>query len=305
MKTMRSPHRHVPVALALIFALFLTSCGIFSTLLFRKKPITRNGKPASAQLSLMLASREDLIGRVRRIYDAINSFQTTVEMTPSIGSVYKGSINEIPDVKAFIFYRKPTDIRIQAQTPVVRTQAFDMVSNATDFRLLLNSKNIFYEGANDAPATSKNQFENLRPKAFLSSMLVRPPEPDESPVLTDLTDSENALYVLHLIRKGENGDLHTSRQIWFDRVDLTIVRQMVFNEGGDIVSDTRYNKWQNYSGVAFPAHMDISRPIDAYGVVIDIDQMQMNKSLTDDQFTLVRPEGSQLQIIGAPKQETR
>ena len=253
----------------------------------------------------MVASREDLIGRVRRIYDAINSFQTTVEMTPSIGSVYKGSINEIPDVKAFILYRKPSDIRIQAQTPVVRTQAFDMVSNATDFRLLLNSKNVFYEGANDAPATSKNQFENLRPKAFLSSMLVRPPETNESPVLTDLTDSENALYVLHLIHKLENGDLNPSREIWFDRVDLTIVRQIVHNDGGDIVSDTRYNKWQNYNGVAFPAHIDITRPLDGYGTVIDIDQMQMNKPLTDDQFTLVRPEGSQLQIIGAPKQETR
>jgi hypothetical protein len=110
--------------------------------------------------------------------------------------------------------------------------------------------------------------------------------------------------VVHLIHKSESGDLHPSRQIWFDRVDLTIVRQMVFNAGGDIVSDTRYNKWQNYSGVAFPTHMDITRPIDGYGVVIDIDQMQMNKPLTDDQFTLVRPEGSQLQVIGAPKQDT-
>ncbi len=253
----------------------------------------------------MIASREDLIGRVRRIYTAINSFQTTVEMTPSIGSVYKGSINEIPDVKAFILYRKPADIRIQAQTPVVRTQAFDMVSNGADFHLFINSKNIFYEGANDAPATSKNQFENLRPKAFLSSMLVRPPDGDESPVLTDQTDSENALYMLHLIHKMESGDLRPSRMIWFDRVDLTIVRQMVFNEGGDIVSDTRYNKWQNYNGVAFPAHMDITRPLDGYGVVIDIDQMQMNKPLTDEQFSLARPEGSQLQVIGTPKQEAR
>jgi hypothetical protein len=29
--------------------------------------------------------------------------------------------------------------------------------------------------------------------------------------------------------------------------------------------------------------------------------MQMNETLTDEQFALQRPEGSQLQVIGAPK----
>ncbi|HZL55579.1 MAG TPA: hypothetical protein VFC21_00770 [Bryobacteraceae bacterium] len=300
---MRGPRRDGPVALALMLALLTTSCGIFSVLLFRKKPISRNGKPITSEQKIMTATRDELLARIVRVYDAIHSFQTTVEMTPSIGSVYKGEINEVPDVKAFILFRKPSDIRIQAQLPVVRTQAFDMVSNGVDFKFFLTSKNLFFEGANDAPATSKNQYENLRPKAFLASMLVMPPTAEESPLLTDLTDSENALYVIHLIRRMPNGELRASRQIWFERLYLTIVRQMAFDETGSIVSDTRYNNWQNYSGVAFPAHIDISRPIDGYGVVIDIGQMQMNKELTDDQFVLAKPEGSQLQVIGAPKQE--
>jgi hypothetical protein len=301
---MHSPRRDGPVALALILALLLSSCGIFSVLLFRKKKLSRNGKPVTAKQTLLVASRDELVARIGKIYDAIHSFQMTVDMTPSIGSVYKGEINEIPDVKAFVLFRKPADIRIQAQLPVVRTQAFDMVSNGTEFKFYLNNKNIFFEGANDAPATSKNQYENLRPEAFLSSMLVRPPAADESPLLTDLTDSDNALYILHFILKLPNGELRASRQIWFDRLDLTIVRQMVFAASGAIISDARYNKWQIYNGVAFPAHIDLSRPIEAWGVVMDIVQMQMNKELTDDQFVLARPEGSQLQVIGAPKQES-
>jgi len=303
METMRSLRRDGPVALALILALLLSSCGIFSVLLFRKKTILRNGKSASAQQKIMTASRDDLVARISRIYEPINSFQMTVAMTPSVGSVYKGEINEIPDCRAFVFFRKPADIRIQAQLPVVRTQAFDMVSNGTDFRFYLNNKNIFFEGANNAPATSKNQYENLRPEAFLSSMLVRPPSPEEHALLTDETDSDNALYMLQLILKLPNGDLRASRQIWFERVDLTIVRQLVFTETGEIASDTRYNKWQSYNGVFFPAHMDITRPIEAWGVVMDVQQMEMNKSLQDSTFELPRPEGSQLQVIGAPKQE--
>ena len=299
---MRSLRRDGPVALALILAFLTSSCGIFNVLLFRKRPVLRNGKTA-AQVTLMSATQEELVAKVSKIYGAINSFQATVDMTPSLGSVYgKGEINEVPDVRAFILFMKPADIRIQAQTPVVRTQAFDMASNGQTFHLFLNTKNIFYEGANNAPRTSKNQFENLRPEVFLESMLVRPPDQGENPALTDLTDSENAFYILHLIQKLDNGGLRVARQIWFDRVDLTISRQMVFNDKGAILSDTRYNKWQMYNGVQFPAHIDISRPTDSFGAVLDIVEMQMNKALTSDQFVLTQPEGSKLQIIGAPGQ---
>jgi outer membrane lipoprotein-sorting protein len=177
-----------------------------------------------------------------------------------------------------------------------------MVSNGTNFRLYLSSKNLFVEGENSAPATSKNRIENLRPAAFLSSMLIMPPEPNvEIPVMTDLTDEDNALYGLTLITKAENGSLRATRQIWFDRLDLTIVRQMVYDEQVAIVSDTRYAKWTVYGGVSFPAHIEIQRDIDGYGVVMDIQQMQMNKAIPDDRFVLARPEGSTLQEIGAAK----
>jgi len=36
---------------------------------------------------------------------------------------------------------------------------------------------------------------------------------------------------------------------------------------------------------------------------MDLEQMQMNKALTEEQFALVQPEGSKLQTIGSPKQE--
>jgi len=37
-------------------------------------------------------------------------------------------------------FRKPSDIRIIGQLPVVRTKAFDMVSNGTAFKVYLVSK---------------------------------------------------------------------------------------------------------------------------------------------------------------------
>ncbi len=56
-------------------------------------------------------------------------------MTPALGSSEKSKITEYKDVRGYILFRKPTDIRIIGLYPVVRNKAFDMVSNGKDFRL--------------------------------------------------------------------------------------------------------------------------------------------------------------------------
>ncbi len=301
---MPNSRRHVPVALVLILGLTCTSC--FFT---RTRNIFRGGKkvtPGSVP-TLMTATRDELNTRIANLYNAINSFQATVEMTPSVGSVYTGHITEIKDVHAYVLFRKPADIHIIGQLPVLGTQAFNMASDGRSFKLLIAStlrhsdKPLFIEGSNDAPANSKNKLENLRPRAFLSSMLIRPAGPDETPLLEDATDEDNALYILQFVTRNPEGGLMIARNVWFDRLDLSIVRQKVLDETGSIVSDTRYAKWQQYNGVQFPAHIDINRPKDGYGLVLDVLAMKMNLELTNAQFALTQPEGSQVQVIGAAK----
>src|SRR5271165_5589585 len=78
--------------------------------------------------TLQTADKDGLAARVTNLYKAVNSFIATVDMSPSLGSVYKGEITEFRDVRGYILMRKPADIRIQAQYPVLRATAFDMVS---------------------------------------------------------------------------------------------------------------------------------------------------------------------------------
>jgi len=300
-KTMPKPHRQVPVALALILGLASSSC------LYTKRVIFRHGKKVTATTAPMLrtATRDELSARIASFYNAINSFQATVDLTPSIGSVYTGAITEIKDVRAHVLFRKPASIRIIGQYPVVRTTAFDMVSDGTDFKVFLPSKSLFEVGSNSAPRSSKNKLENLRPEDFLSSMLIQPPDPQtETASRLDFVDEDNALYILFILKKAPNGDPIFVRGVWFDRIDLNIVRQVVYDESGTQVSDTRYSKWQQYNGVMFPAHIDINRPKDEYGVVLDVIDLQMNINFPDDpdtKFVLNQPEGSQLRVIGASK----
>ena len=277
---MSKTRRFAPAVLALILGLLCSSCIVRGGL----RPIRRKSdKKTGKVLDLMTATRDELNARIARIFGAIDSFQATVDMTPSVGSVYKGQITEYKDVRGFVLFRKDAEIRVLAQYPVVRTTAFDMVSNGKDFRFYLVSKNLFVTGSNSAPATSKNTLENLRPDAFLGSMLIRPADPaTEQLVLFDNTDEENATYILEFLRKAPNGDLVLGRNVWFDRTDLTIVRQMIFDEAGVVIeSDTRYGKWQPREGSIFPNHIDINRPRDGYGVVMDVMDVKMNIPMTD------------------------
>jgi hypothetical protein len=299
MTTMRKLHRHVPVAGALILAFLSGSCGFLT----KTRVIYRKGKPTSSAQPLLTATRDELTARIANIYNAINSFQAKVDMTASEGSVYKGKITEIKDVLAYVLFRKPAEIRIKGLLPVVRSTAFDMVSNGADFSFYLTTSNLFVQGANNAPAVSKNKLENLRPDAFFSSMLIRPADDTiEAPIIEDQTDEDSALYQLQFVRRAPDGHLLQcfARSVWFDRLDLTIVRQLVYDDcGNSIVSDTRYSKWQPYGGVQFPAHIDLNRPKDGYGVVMDLMEMKMNIAMTDEQFSLPQPKGSKLQVIGA------
>jgi outer membrane lipoprotein-sorting protein len=296
---MPKTRRHVPVALAIILGLTSSSC------LYTKRVILRHNKKVSAATAptLLNATRDELAARIATLYNAINSFQATVDMTPSIGSVYTSSITEIKDVRAHIYFRKPSEIRILGQAPLVRTTAFDMVSDGNTFKVSLPPKSLFFEGLNSAPATSKNKLENLRPEAFLSSMLILPWDPaKEGAGLIDATDEDNALYIIFFTRIGPNGEfMGFSRAVWFDRIDLTIVRQIVYDDAGSQISDTRYSKWQSYGGVQFPAHIDINRDKDGYGVTLEVVEMQMNVTLPETDFVLNQPEGYQLRTVGDSK----
>ena len=270
--------------------------------LARRRVITRkSGKTSQA---LLRADKPSLIKRITNIYNAVDTLNATVDMVPALGSADKGKITEYKDVRAYILFRKPSAIRLIGLYPVVRTKAFDMVSNGADFRLYLPSKNRFIQGRDEVEKPSENKIENLRPQHFLEALLVRPVEERERPLLVNLTDEDDASYVLGLTVNAANGDLLLRRQVWFDRLTLQISRQLIFDAAGDILTDARYSRWETFDRVLFPKQIEINRPKDEYGVVINVVKMDINKPLGDDKFVLDQPEGSELKIAGETSAST-
>ncbi len=282
---------------ALILLVCLSALG-FSGCFVRRRIITRKG--GNATPILLTADKQTLIDFLANQYQAIRSFSATVDMTPALGSAEKSKITEYKDVRGYVLFRKPAFIRLIGLYPVVRNKAFDMVSNGKDFRLYLPSSNRFIVGSNELVARSKNKIENLRPQHFLEALMVAPMQQGEKVELMNLTDEDNAVYVLHFVRVQPDGEILPVRSVWFSRINLHIARQLVYDPAGNILTDARYSDWQNYDGVPFPKVIDIDRPQDDYAVVMTVVKMEINRPVSDDKFVLEQPEGTQLQVLGQP-----
>jgi len=279
--------------------ILVCSCSIlFSSCLVRRRLIVRKG--ANAAQPLLVADQASLIEAVARQFQAVRDFTATVDMVPALGSAEKSKITEYKDVRAYILFRQPAHIRIIGLYPVIRNKAFDMTSDGARFDLYIPSRGAFIQGSNEMVQRAENRIENLRPQHFVDAMLVRPVDlATERVVFENFTDEDGAYYILHLIRE-EHGALRLDRTIWFNRVNMEIARQMIFDPAGNILTDARYSVWKIFDHVAFPKHVEINRPQDEYGVVIDIVKMDINKGVTDDKFVLEQPPGSTLRVIGQP-----
>ena len=278
-----------------IFAQLLFVSLFCSACLVRHRTVVPAGKKINQPL--LKATKQELIERVRAISDPLHSFQMRVDMSPSIGMLYDGQVTDYPTISGIIFFRRPNDIRVIGLDPVIHGTAFDMLSIGKDFKVSIPPKNQFFEGSEDVPPSSPNKLENLRPSAFLTSLLINPPGPTDITLLEDDTDETKSVYILMFIRHV--GDSYIPiRNLYFDRQTLAISRQKTFDAEGYIISQTRYSEWQTYSGISFPSTIDIHRPQDGYELVLRVTDMKMNSAeVMSDKFELPQPPNAQLKIL--------
>jgi hypothetical protein len=284
-----APMRPIPRALLLVLLILLCSC-------FVRKRTVPNPGGAKVNRPLLTATKDELIARVRAAEAPIQSFSVRADISPSVGALYGGELTDYATIRASILFRKPDDIRIIGLDPVVHSATiFDMVSMGRDFRVWIPSKNRFIEGDNDTPPSSTNKLENLRPTAFLTSLLIEPPNSkSDLTVLEDDTDESKAVYILMIMRM-QQGELRVIRNIYFDRYTLEISRQKTFTPTGEVVSETKYADWKPFGPATFPSTITIRRPRDGYEVVLDVVEMHINPpEVTDPKFVLAQPPGSEL-----------
>jgi hypothetical protein len=246
---------------------------------------------------LLTATKQELLDRVHRVADPIRSFTLKVDMSPSVGGVFGGKVSDYPTIHGFILFRRPDQIRVIGLDPIVHSTILDMVSTGNDYRVSIPTKNLFLEGSNDAPATSKNKFENLRPIAFLTSLLINPPDPGEYTLFEDVSDETRAVYKLIFLRR-DGDEIRELRSVYFDRFTLDIARQRTFDASSQVTSETKYSNWTTQDGVRFPLSIDMARPLDGYALQLQVTELKLNPpDLADEKFVLNPPPNAEVRRL--------
>lgn len=295
--------RRLNPARALVLSLSilpLTGC------LFHSRKVERQLSTAP----LKSAAQQELVDTINLQAARIRTLQATVDIDTSVGDLNKGQITDYKEIRGYVLAEKPAWLRLIGLMPVVRNRAFDMVSDGKEFKLWIPAKNRFVLGRNDEETHDPLQpLVGLRPKAFYDALLIREIDPEsEIAVLENgyetVLDSrrhrvEQPDYEIVVVRRGKKG-WFLSRKIVFSRVDLQPHRQLIYDEQGYLVTDVHYGEYKDYEGVSFPTQTEIERPREGYDITLNIVKLDLNKTLTPDQFELAQPAGAEVVHLGQP-----
>ena len=252
---------------------------------------------------VMDASATELIAKVNANFDALQTLNTSVVLTASTGGSHAGKVTTYTSVKGFILMRKPRDIRVLLQAPLLGSMLVDMVSDGKKFKLVIpvTGYNKAVVGTDQESQTpSKNPLENLRPHIFFDSFLIQGISPDDFVVLTQsnrllTTDVrkhqaiEEPDYDLAVLHKQAGNILQTVRVLHYSRVTLLPFQQDIYDDKSRIVTTVFYDKYKKFGDIDFPTSIDIRRPYDELELKIAVTKLTANKPLDNDQFNLEIP----------------
>lgn len=256
---------------------------------------------------LKQATLNELIQKVDSDAAKIKTLQLTVDIDSSVGGSKTGKVTEYKEIRGYVLLRKPGNLRMQGLLPVVHNKAFDMVSDGEHFRLSVPPKNRFVIGAQEVLNPSDKPFENLRPRQIYDTLIV-----DAIDAKNDLAVLETGEvlvqdakhhevpepnYIMTIIHNGKDAPPFIERKIYFSREDLTVQKQVLFDRKGNAATVGTYNNYSMESGINLPHLITIDRPQEQYTLQLNIVKTQINISISDEQFQLPRPEGSELQIM--------
>jgi len=255
------------------------------------------------------ATREELIEKFNGLAANLKTLNATVDLRPTAGSKYSGLIEEYHEVKAFLLAKRPANIRMIGQAPVVAKTIFDMTSDGETFRVSLPTKNKFLIGEVGVERNSAKPLENLRPQHLFDALLWPEIVKGEAVLLEEFNDENARYYVLTVLRGGYTMEIR--RKIWFDRSDLSIARIQNYGPKGALLSDAHYSDWQpagdsaGTGGTAsYPHTIRIDRPHDDYRIDLQITKLTLNEELPADRFQLAQPPNSELVHVGQDKDAT-
>jgi outer membrane lipoprotein-sorting protein len=293
--------RRLASAGALLLPLLLSGCSLLSTT--RRLPVPR--PPAMVQT----VAPEQLVALLNRRWAALDSLNATVDIQATALKTKEGEARDFTTFRGIILMRKPEMLRVYGRVPVIGTRMFDMVSDGQDVTMYIPHFNKVYKGSNTVKKKSANMVLNMRPRFFFDAVVVRGLEPDDLYTVTAETDTlvdetKKHLftvpeYVISIMRsKPGSKQLTPVRVITFRRDDLLPYEQDLYDSEGNLETQIAYADYRDFGSGQYPSTVTIKRPLEEYQIVLMVENVQENQSLTDDQFQIDNiPEGTETQHL--------
>jgi Domain of unknown function (DUF4292) len=274
---------------------------------FRTRPVEEKYSTAPLKDS----SQQGLIDIINRQAEAIHSLKATVDIDTSAGGIKKGHVTDYKEIRGYVLARQPGSLHMTGLMPIVRTTAFDMVSDGQHFELWIPPKNRFVMGLNKMATPNTDQpMENIRPQNIYDALLIPAVNPESEIAVVEngyetLHDSKGHPvlqedYELVIIRRSDKG-WELARKIVFGRTDLKPHRQYIYDDKSKVATEAHYADYKDYDGVSFPSRIEITRPQEEYDITMHLLKVDMNTTLTDEQFVLEQPAGAQVVHLDRPQ----
>ena len=254
-------------------------------------------------LQAKTASFEELLGMLQR-YDRIHSLSSSLDVTYFSGKKESGVIQEIRKQPGYILLRRPNSTRLVVQNFVTGTRELEVLSVEDDLSIYYRRENALYigknsakdliaeNGGNSAGFTVPIRGEHIYEAIFPQSIQINAPgflysKEEES-------DPGAKYYVLNVYREGATKRIHVVRKIWIERSSLSVARQQVYLDEGQMVSDIIYSDEIEVDGLKLPLRIRIDRPLDGYALNLEFKSWRIDPDLPDNAFSLKLPEGVQV-----------
>lgn len=272
--------------LPLVLALAAASTGC----LYRTQAV------APPPVAARTATLEELLRQIER-FRAVQSLRAEVTMGLTFLNDDMDRTKTLTDVRGFILAERPDLARIQAQYPVTHQTAFDMVSDRDKFSVYLVWRKRFLQGATALDERSEERAENIRPQHVVEPLLIDPPQSDEIAAL-DNQARIGRLYHIVVLHKKQGDHEVITRKFWFDRADLQLAILEIYDGDGNAVTQASYSDWRQEGDAPYAARVSITRPIDGYSLVVQMQEPGINATLPPDAFVLDPPPGVPVERVG-------
>ena len=269
----------------------LLSVALLSGCISRHKPLPQD----QVLLKADTIAKSALLERLQKDSLAVKTLVVSKSTLTASRMVSNDTIKTYHDVNGLIAVDRPGHLRLEIEKVITLAQ---MVSDEKQYRVSVPPEGKFGVGDVAAPVQGADFPYNLRPSHILDALFVDGEQfigkPGIDSYLLVVTEPQpDGLHSYSVVFFGKAGAAVPVEELWFDRT-LTVeqvVRKKSYLPDGEIESDIRYSKYQMFGNIAFPMKIVIKRPIENYTLEMNIEKLELNKTVDPATFKLDRPNG--------------